>query len=202
MASKDRLEDSLVPDHASVIRHTRTYSCPIFDVFDDEIRLENSDHSIHRMYMEHPDAVGILAVRDSPEDPGNHDVLMIRQYRHPLHTMHWEFPAGLCDHEGESALAAAQRELSEETGYQAQHMEPLVRYASSPGCSTEVLTVFLATELHPVASSFVREDEEAEIEQRWIPLAQARNAVLAGKLISPSVCVGLMAFCTKTGIVE
>ena len=75
-------------------------------------------------------------------------VLMIRQYRHPVGRLLWEIPAGLRDKPGEPLLAAAERELLEETGYRAEDWRVLVDFFTSPGFSTERLRIFLARGLN------------------------------------------------------
>lgn len=86
----------------------------------------------------------VEAASGKPED---RDVLLVEQYRVPLGTTSLELPAGLIGDDGsveEPAMAAA-RELEEETGYRAGHMEPLGRYFSSPGMVSESFHLFRAT---------------------------------------------------------
>ena len=79
------------------------------------------------------------------------DVLLVEQYRVPLGRMSLELPAGLIGDddgaEGEDDLAAAGRELEEETGYRAGRIESLGEYFSSPGMVSESFTLVRATEL-------------------------------------------------------
>lgn len=79
------------------------------------------------------------------------DVLLVEQYRVPLGCRCLELPAGLIgDDEGcddEDALAAAGRELEEETGYRAGKLETLGEFYSSPGMVSESFTLVRATEL-------------------------------------------------------
>ena len=63
-----------------------------------------------REFVAHPGAVAIIAINDQQE------VLLIKQYRHPVREYLWEIPAGLLDIPGEARLEAAKRELLEETG--------------------------------------------------------------------------------------
>ena len=75
-----------------------------------------------REVVEHPGAVAVLALDESGR------VLLIRQYRHPAGALLWEIPAGLRDVSGEPLVRTAQRELLEETGYQAADWRVLVDY--------------------------------------------------------------------------
>ena len=76
-------------------------------------------------------------------------VLLVEQYRVPLHQRCLELPAGLVgdEEEGEAIDAAAKRELEEETGYRAERIELLGRFASSAGMSSESFTLVRASGL-------------------------------------------------------
>lgn len=76
-------------------------------------------------------------------------VILVDQYRVPLERRCIELPAGLIgdDHEGEDGALAATRELEEETGYRAGHLENLGEYWSSPGMVSESFTLFRAHDL-------------------------------------------------------
>jgi ADP-ribose pyrophosphatase len=91
-------------------------------------------------------AAVILAVDDG-------DVLLVEQYRVPLKRNCLELPAGLVGDEaaGEGIEAAAGRELLEETGYAAAHIEIIGEFASSPGMVSETFTLVRAhglTKMH------------------------------------------------------
>ena len=90
-------------------------------------------------------AAVILAVEDG-------HVLLVEQYRVPLGRNCIELPAGLVGDEadGEAAEAAAARELEEETGYRAGHMEDMGIFASSPGMTSETFHLMRATRLEKV----------------------------------------------------
>ena len=104
----------------------------------DTVRMPGGE-TADREVVEHPGAVAVLALDDAGR------VLMIRQYRHPVGRLLWEIPAGLRDMPGEPLLAAAERELLEETGYRAADWRVLVDFFTSPGFSTERLRIFLAS---------------------------------------------------------
>lgn len=104
----------------------------------------------------HPGGVGIVAL--TAEDK----VILVKQYRKPLETAIYEIPAGKLD-AGEDPLCCAKRELSEETGLEAERFTYLGFIYPSPGFTDEVTHVYLATglsqgEVHP------DEDEYLEIE--------------------------------------
>lgn len=124
-----------------------------------------------REYVEHTGAVAVVA-RD---DDGR--VLLIKQYRHPIAARDWELPAGLLDVDGEDPVAAAKRELEEEVDLSAREWSLLCEFYTSPGGSSELLRVYLATGLARVEHGFEREHEEADMEQRWVTLPELLQAV-------------------------
>jgi 8-oxo-dGDP phosphatase len=146
------------------------------------------DQSAERTVVTHPGAVAVVGL----DDDGR--VLMIRQYRHPVRRLLWEIPAGLRDVAGEPLLTTAQRELAEETGYQAREWHTLVDYFTSPGFTTERLRIFLARGLSPAADTgYVREHEEKFLVSEWVPLADAVGLALAGKLHNSAAVMGILA---------
>lgn len=88
----------------------------------------------------HPGAVVVLPLL------GGRDVLLVRNFRHAIGHELLELPAGTLE-AGESALSCAARELAEETGYRARHLQPLCSFYSAPGFCTERLHAFVATDL-------------------------------------------------------
>ena len=147
--------------------------------------------SAERDVVVHPGAVGIVAL------DGDDQVLMIRQYRHPVGRMLWEIPAGLRDVAGEPVSVTAERELLEETGYRARDWRVLVDYFSSPGMTDERLRVYLARPglrgRRTPNGQFVPEHEEAHLRLAWVPLDRAVNLILAGELHNGVAGVGILS---------
>ncbi|MEW1979790.1 NUDIX hydrolase [Citricoccus sp. NPDC079358] len=142
-----------------------------------------------REFVRHPGAVAVVAL----DDHGR--VRMIRQYRHPVGEELWEIPAGLLDVPGEPLIEAARRELAEEADLRADRWEVLADFYTTPGSSSEGIRVFLARELSPVpvGERHERTGEEAGMPLACVPVADAVQAVLAGRLRNPSSVVGLLA---------
>jgi ADP-ribose pyrophosphatase len=161
----------------------------LISVRNDQVRMPAGGGVAERFVVTHPGAVCVLALDDAGR------ALMIRQYRHPVGRLLWELPAGLRDHPGEPLVAAAQRELMEETGYRASTWHTLVDDYSSPGFTTERVRIFLARGLEPASAGdrYVREHEEALIVTGWLPLPDAVQAILAGKLHNGHTIAGLLA---------
>ena len=90
---------------------------------------------------------------------GDGRVVMLRQYRFAVATRLLEFPAGTLD-PGETPLSTMQRELQEEAGYSASRWDPLGAMLPCPGYSDEVIHLFLARELSPLAEPPTGDDDE------------------------------------------
>ncbi|GAB3008128.1 NUDIX domain-containing protein [Saccharothrix stipae] len=139
-----------------------------------------------REVVEHLGAVAVVALDDAGA------VTLIDQYRHPLGRRLWELPAGLLDSGDETPLAAARRELAEEVGLAASEWVTLVDVAVSPGFTDEVVRVFLARGLTAVDRD-VQGEEEADLEAKSFPLAEAVDMVLAGEIVNGPAVSGLLA---------
>ncbi|NUT46952.1 MAG: NUDIX hydrolase [Saccharothrix sp.] len=139
-----------------------------------------------REVVEHLGAVAVVALDDDGA------VTLIHQYRHPVGRRLWELPAGLLDGGDEEPLAAARRELAEEVGLAASEWVTLVDVAVSPGFTDEVVRVFLARGLSAVDRD-VQGEEEADLEARRFPLAEAVDLVLAGEIVNGPAVAGLLA---------
>ncbi|MEP6843715.1 MAG: NUDIX hydrolase [Pseudolysinimonas sp.] len=169
---------------APVVSSERVFQGKVWDIRRDEFAIDG--HTIAREYTDHPGAVAVLAIRDDGK------VLLINQYRHPVGLRDWELPAGLLDVEGEPPVAAARRELAEETDLIAEHWSELITFHTSPGGSNETLHVFEARGLLPT-QAFARTDEESEILVRWVPLDQVVDAVLEGRLSNSILIIAVLA---------
>lgn len=107
----------------------------------DTVRLP-SGREATREYVLHPGAVMVVGLLD------NGQVVMERQYRHPMRRVMIEFPAGKLD-AGEGSLACAQRELKEETGYQATEWAFAGQLAPTIAYSDELIDIWFARGLSP-----------------------------------------------------
>ena len=182
------IRDQHVP--VQTLSSLEVFSGKVFGIQRDELVLNEAQEPILREYMSHPGAVVIVALRG---DEGEEEILLERQYRHPVKALLWEIPAGLLDIPGEDPRVAAQRELAEEADLVAKRWDVLVDYFTSPGGSTEPLRIFLARDLQDADEAFDREDEEATMEYAWVGLDDALTMVLDGRLHNPSAVIGVLA---------
>ena len=177
------------PAHWPVVSSAELARGRLVTVRTDKVRMPD-DELAERDVVIHPGAVAVLALDDAQQ------VLLIRQYRHPVGRLLWEIPAGLRDVSGEPPWATARRELLEEAGYRARDWRVLADYYTSPGFSTERLRVFLARDLEFVPESerdFVPEGEETQLVPAWLPLDEAVRKVLAGELHNGVAALAILA---------
>ncbi len=118
-------------------------------------------------------------------------VVLIRQYRTPVDKAVLELPAGKLDVPGEDPRDAARRELEEEIGYRAGQLEFLTEFHTSPGYLDEQVTIFLASDLTPVAANPIGPGEVAAelVRIRIDDLPELLTSVEDAKTL-----IGLMAF--------
>jgi hypothetical protein len=182
------IEDRHTPH--TVTESTTAWSGRIVDMVEDHVVVVEGEEPVVRQYTRHPGAVAVVAMRG---EEGAEEILLLRQYRHPVNASLWEIPAGLLDIPGEDSRVAAERELAEEADLKAVRWDVLVDFFTSPGGSTEPLRVFLARDLETTETSFEREDEEATMEYAWVSLSDALDWVLAGRLHNPSTVIGILS---------
>jgi ADP-ribose pyrophosphatase len=170
-----------------VLSSTLSYEGPLFRVYTDNI-LEKG-RELTRDVIRHNGSVVILAVDDkeSTRDPM---IVMERQYRHAAREFLLEVPAGKME-EGEDALAAAKRELLEETGFKAKRWRKMIRYFASPGFLGEFMQVFVAEGL-TLGDAQPEYDEQIEIEM--MPLSRLLKMMDEGKIHDGKTLISVMLY--------
>lgn len=176
-----------------VVSSTERFAGRIITVVTDVVRMPDGNTG-ERDVVRHPGAVGVVAVDDDLR------VLLIKQYRHALATAIWEVPAGLRDVDGEDPAATAARELHEETGWAAGSYRHLLTGHPSPGCSDERFEVYLARDLRETDDRPAVEHEELDLEVRWVPLADACDWVLDGRITNSLCAAGVLAAARVLGV--
>lgn len=122
--------------------------------------------------VEHSGAVTMVPV----DEQGR--VYFIRQYRHAAGQELLELPAGTLE-PGEDPAVGAARELQEEIGLRAEHLEPLAAFYLAPGYSTEWMHVYLARGLRPAP---LPQDEDEIIHVTPLAATAALAAAAAGEV--------------------
>src|SRR5690606_21649114 len=130
---------------------------------------------------------GIYGVVDKPTAaiviPRDGDRLhLVEQFRYPVGKRRWEFPMGTAPDRAEVDPAElAARELAEETGLIAGHMEFLGDLDLAPGTSSQREHVYLATDLREGPVN--REDSEQDMRTRWFTIAEFEDMVRRSEVV-------------------
>jgi ADP-ribose pyrophosphatase len=204
MAQKKKIEKKVTEKKSSVQRPVRllsqkgiktkvlsskvVFKGKVFSVFRDEV-IEPSGVKNVREVIRHNGSVVILAV-DESKNPADPDVILERQYRHAAGQFLLELPAGRVE-PGESTLAAAKREMIEETGYRAKRWTLLTKYFASPGFLGEWMQIYLAREIR---DGRAQPEADEQIEVVRMPLSEALALVSANQIHDGKTLIGLMLY--------
>jgi ADP-ribose pyrophosphatase len=160
---------------------TDLYHGKIFNVALEKVTLPNGVIK-DREVVRHPGAAAMVPLLE------NGDVVLVRQHRHAVNDYLWEIPAGTLEPD-EEPLACAQRELTEETGYEAANFDKLTEIFPAPGYTDECIHIFLATGLHAVEQRL--EDDEVLTAQPT-PFDKAIEMVTQGEIQDAKTIAGLL----------
>jgi ADP-ribose pyrophosphatase len=159
---------------------SKIFSGKLLQVYKDAVELPDGHQSI-REYIKHPGAAVIVPSLE------NGQILMVRQYRYPVHRVMLELPAGKID-PGETPEQTVKRELSEETGYQTTHLSQVCQIHTCVGYSDELLYLYWADHLKPESR---QQDPDEAIEVIKISIDQALKKVHCGEITDAKTVIGL-----------
>jgi ADP-ribose diphosphatase len=149
-------------------------------LYQDKVRAADGHVGV-REYVKHPGAVTVVPLLD------NGHVVLERQYRYPLRRSMIEIPAGKID-PGESLLTCAQRELREETGYNAATWIHLGGFHNAFGYSDERIDIFLARDLTADTS---KQDDGEVIEVFTAPWQDIAGWIRTGQVTDVKTIIGI-----------
>lgn len=177
------------------LRETPVESESIFDgvilhVRKDRVRMPNGDLR-GRELIRHVGAVCVVPVTERGT------VYVERQYRYPMDSVITEIPAGKLDSKAEDRLAAAKRELREETGLTADEWIDMGTYYPSAAYSDEILTMYLAKGLHHGQQEL---DEDEFLNVTEVPLTELVDAVMNGEIPDGKSQVALLKAARLLGV--
>ena len=138
----------------------------------DTVRLPDGNTGTREVAW-HRGAVCIVPITD------HGDVLFVEQFRYPTGQVMIELPAGKLEASDSDPLAAAHRELEEETGMCASRMIPFGEYCGAPAFLSEKIYIYLALGLTP---GHANPDEDEFIRCRAIPMAEAAAMIVRGEI--------------------
>ena len=129
---------------------------PWLNVRQEEVLLPTGTIIPSWFVMEFPNWINVIAITKEG------DFVMIDQYRHALGETHYELVAGVVD-EGETPLQAAQRELSEETGFGGGNWQQFMMLSPNPTNHTNISYTFLATDVELISEPHQEPSEDIHI---------------------------------------
>ena len=163
------------------LRRVSTYHGVVVDLTEDIVELPNGAVSV-REVVHHPGGVCVAAVDEEK------NVFVVRQWRYPFGRELLELPAGKLE-KGEEPFDAVKRELSEETGLEADDWRDMGFLYVSPGISTEKIYLYLATGLH---QGRAHPDPNEFLDVERIPLKELLAMAADGRLSDAKTVTGLM----------
>ncbi|MCM0760094.1 NUDIX hydrolase [Sporomusa sphaeroides DSM 2875] len=162
------------------VSSNRLFEGKIINLRRDEVILPNG-RTATREVVEHPGAVAVVPITKTGQ------VVLVRQFRHPVGRIILEVPAGKLDR-NEKPEDCALRELAEETGFVANKLRKLTSMYTTPGFSNEVIHLYLAEDL---VESDQRPDEDEFIKTEQYSPEQIRQMIKSGEICDAKSLVAL-----------
>lgn len=156
----------------------------VFDLIIDQVEYPSGNRAV-REIAHHPGGAVAVPLFD------NGDVLLVEQLRYPLGKHILELPAGKLS-PGEDPRDAAARELEEETGVRATHLEKLTSIYTTPGFCDEELHIYLATGLSLLPDGHRREEGEFTMTVHTMPLEAALRLIESREIQDSKTIIGLL----------
>jgi ADP-ribose pyrophosphatase len=174
------------PIKPGCIKSTRVYTGRVVSLDVDTVRYP--DGSVGELEMiRHPGASAVVPFLSDPNDD-DPQVLLIRQYRYAAGGYMLEVPAGRLD-PGENPKDCAVRELKEETGCTADHVDYLTTIYTTPGFTDERIHLFMATGLTPGET---KHEADEFLEPQPMPLSRALERIQAGEIQDGKTVIALL----------
>jgi ADP-ribose pyrophosphatase len=144
--------------------------------------------SFERTFVRSPGVVAVVALDGDGPDAR---IVLLRQYRPSVGESLWEIPAGMRDVPGETPRETAERELVEETGYRARTWTHLGTVVPSPGTSSAVVDLFVASDLSD-GMPRPQGPEESAMSMHLVPLGEAKRMVDDGEIVNALAVIGVL----------
>jgi 8-oxo-dGTP pyrophosphatase MutT (NUDIX family) len=157
------------------------YQNPWIVVYHDQVLRPDGQPGIYGVVHYQNRAIGIVALDERDR------VLLVGQYRYTLDLYSWELPEGGAQSD-EEPLAAAQRELLEETGYSAGRWQEILRAHLSNSVSDEAAICYLARELRP---GIAQPEGTEQLQVQWVPFETALAMSADGRITDALSLLGL-----------
>ncbi len=162
------------------ISSEKIFDGKIIKVYFDNVKLPN-DRTATREKVIHPGAVAIVPINS------NKEVILVKQYRHPIENILIEIPAGKLD-KGETPLNCAKRELEEEVGAKNGNLIHLSSFHTTPGFSNEVLHLYLAVGFEKKQNNL---DVDEFLQVMEIKLEDSIDMIVKGEIKDAKTIIGI-----------
>jgi ADP-ribose pyrophosphatase len=176
----------MTSDVPESIRSRRTFDGRLVKVDLDTLRAPDG-REFDLEIVRHPGAVAVVPLLSDPGSP-DPSVLLLEQYRYAAGGIIWEIPAGTLE-PGEDPEECARRELREETGASADHVEHLTTIYTTPGFTDERIHLYLATGL--TAGEPNHEGDEF-IKVKPLPITQILEMIRDGRIVDAKSIAALL----------
>lgn len=164
------------------VKSEKIYDGHLLHIYKDTVTLPNGAQAT-REYFKHMGAVAIVPITEDGK------VALEKQYRYPVDRIVTEIPAGKLNGSSEDPLAAAKRELQEETGLVCDKWTDLGIYQPAVAYCDEVIYLYLAQGLHEEERNL---DEDEFLNVEYVPLKEAVDMVIRGDIKDGKTQVALM----------
>ncbi|AUV83359.1 NUDIX hydrolase [Salinigranum rubrum] len=169
------------------------YSCPGFDVRRDDVRLPDGTETDYH-YVDEPPAVVVLpfvAGREKEREEGE-ELVVIEEWRQAVGRVSRGLPAGTTEPDDDDLADAARRELTEETGYEAGTVEPLLSSEPINGVANAVHHYFVARDCTPTGEQEL--DFNESIRVSTAPYDDLLAQALDGSVRDGRTLLGVFAY--------
>ena len=164
-----------------VVESNILFNGKVFDLRVDKIEYESGNPGIREVAI-HPGGAVVVPLLDDGK------VIMVKQFRYPLHQTILELPAGKLNKD-EDPLVCAVRELEEETGYKTGSIQKLGAICTTPGFCTEILHIYLAKDL--ISGNHNREEGEYGMEILELTIEEVEEKIKSNEIMDAKTICGI-----------
>ena len=166
------------------IKRELQYKGRIIEVYKDTIEVPNGNITCWDT-VHHKGAAAVIPVMEDGR------IIMVRQYRGPLDKEMLEIPAGGLNHEGESGISCASRELEEETGYRSEDIKHLITIYTTVGFCDEKIEIFIANNLIESKQNL---DENEFVSLEYYSVEELKKKIFAGEIEDSKTVSAILAY--------